>query len=91
MKAWLTSLGVSSVLLLIVAIYSALNYGIDPKHCDGNYIVPGYMHTGFQSSNPILDKRYGLVRHHENGLDVPGIPVLFLPGLYRFIRQRRNL
>ena len=62
----LSILGIASSVILAAAVYSALNYGIDPKHCDGNYILPSYTTTGFKSSQKNLNDRYNLVRHHEN-------------------------
>ncbi|KAJ3261327.1 GPI inositol-deacylase [Boothiomyces macroporosus] len=71
---------VVSVFVLLLSIYSKFNYGIDPKHCDGTYIYPGYSLLDFKSSNPALNRRYQLYKHHEAGRDVRGIPVLFIPG-----------
>ena len=73
---------ISSLLLLVFSIHGYLNYGKDPKQCDGNYIIPSYSIVEFASSNPELDKRYTLRRHHENERKKLGTPVLFLPGKY---------
>jgi glycosylphosphatidylinositol deacylase len=91
MKNLIIAWSVLSLMVLIISIFSTLRYGKDPKHCDGNLIVPSYTKTDFQSSLHSLNKRYTLYRHHERKANGYGIPVLFLPGNAGNFKQVRTL
>ena len=80
-----------SIIIVGFSIWSFLNYGIDPKHCDGNYIQPQYILQDFISSYPHLNKRYKLFLHRDHNPDkISGFPVLFLPGNAGNYKQVRS-
>jgi pimeloyl-ACP methyl ester carboxylesterase len=87
----LWALSVLCVAYIGVSVWSFLNYGQDPKTCDGNYIIPGYFDPEFRSSQSVLNKRYSLLLHREGARKgLSGLPVLFIPGNAGNFKQIRS-
>ena len=86
-------IGLASLVILVLSIYSHFNYGKDPKHCDGNFIAPSYQNvpitSDFAGIRPLASK-YTLKRHYEERDERIGIPCLFLAGNAGSFDQARS-